>query len=104
MLLASYTLITVTRCEGKRKSGNLPAEPKSKKVKVQTHRPRYIEPVVVPKFGEGASSTTEARQTAPITQSIEEPAIMPKTPTVGPTKAKDDKTEEPQIEEIMKMP
>jgi hypothetical protein len=29
---------------------------------------------------------------------------MPKTPTVGPTKAKDDKAKEPQIEEIMKMP
>jgi hypothetical protein len=38
-----------------------PAELKSKKVKVLTHRPRYIEPVVVPKFGEGASSTAEAR-------------------------------------------
>jgi hypothetical protein len=80
------------------------AELKGKKMKVLTHRSHCIEPAVVPKFGEGASSTTEARQTAPITQSIEEPAIMPKTPTVGPTKAKDDKTEEPQIEEIMKMP
>jgi hypothetical protein len=29
------------------------AVPKSKKVKVLTHRPRYIEPAVVPKFGEG---------------------------------------------------
>jgi hypothetical protein len=29
--------------------------PKGKKVKVLTHRPRYIEPVVVPEFGEGAS-------------------------------------------------
>jgi hypothetical protein len=27
------------------------AMPKSKKVKVLTHRPRYIEPVVVPEFG-----------------------------------------------------
>jgi hypothetical protein len=35
-------------------------------MKVLTHRPRYIEPVVVPKFGEVASSTAEARQTAPI--------------------------------------
>jgi hypothetical protein len=34
--------------------------PKSKKVKVLTHRPRYIEPVVVPELGEGASSTAEA--------------------------------------------
>jgi hypothetical protein len=32
------------------------------KVKVLTHRPRYIEPVVVPEFGEEASSTAEAKQ------------------------------------------
>jgi hypothetical protein len=35
--------------------------PKSKKVKVLTHRPRYIEPAVVPEFVEGASSTAEAK-------------------------------------------
>jgi hypothetical protein len=40
--------------------------PKEKKMKVLTHRPRYIEPTVVPEFGEGASSTAEARQAAPI--------------------------------------
>ena len=39
---------------------------KGKKVKVLTHRPWYIEPTVVPKFGAGASSTAEARQAAPI--------------------------------------
>jgi hypothetical protein len=78
--------------------------PKSKKVKVLTHRPRYIEPAVVPEFAEGASSTAEARQVASIAQSIEDPTVVPKIPTVGPTKAKDDKAEEPQIEEIMKMP
>jgi hypothetical protein len=33
-------------------------------VKVLTHRPRYIEPIVVPEFGEGISSAAEARQTA----------------------------------------
>jgi hypothetical protein len=45
-----------------------PAEPvpKSKKVKVLTHRPRYIEPVVVPEFGAWCSSAAEATQTAPI--------------------------------------
>jgi hypothetical protein len=48
-----------------------PAEPKSKKVKVLTHRPRYIEPAVVPGFGEGTSSAAEAKQTAPIVQSAE---------------------------------
>jgi hypothetical protein len=79
-------------------------EPKSKKVKVLTHRPRYIEPAVVPELGAGSTSAAEATQTIPITQSAEEPSVMPKTPTVGPTKAKDDKAEEPHIEEIMKMP
>jgi hypothetical protein len=46
----------------------IPAEPvpKSKKVKVLTHRPRYIEPAVVPEFGVGSSSAAEATQTAPI--------------------------------------
>jgi hypothetical protein len=72
-----------------------PAEPKSKKVKVLTHRPRYIEPAVVPEFGAGTSSVVEAKKAASTTQSAEEPSIMPKTPIVGPTKAKDDKAEEP---------
>jgi hypothetical protein len=49
----------------------------------------------VPKFGEGASSTVEARQAAPIAQSVEEQTVMSNMPTVGPTKAKDDKAEEP---------
>jgi hypothetical protein len=78
--------------------------PKGKKVKVLTHRPRYIEPAVMPEFGEGASSTTEARQAAPIVQSVEEPTIVLKVPTVGPVETKNDKAEEPQVEKIEKMP
>jgi hypothetical protein len=39
--------------------------PKGKKVKVLTHRPRYIEPAVVPEFGAGTSSATEIKETAP---------------------------------------
>jgi hypothetical protein len=35
--------------------------PKGKKMKVLTHRPRYIEPVVVPEFGGEASSAAETR-------------------------------------------
>jgi hypothetical protein len=77
---------------------------KGKKVKVLTHRPRYIEPAVVPEFVEGASSTAEARQAAPIAQSVEEPTVMPKTPIVEPVEAKVDKAEEPKVEEIMKIP
>jgi hypothetical protein len=73
-------------------------------VKVLTHRPRYIEPVVVPKFGEGASSTAKARQAAPVMQSIKEPSVVSKVPIVGPAEAKNDKAEEPQVEKIEKMP
>jgi hypothetical protein len=59
---------------------------------------------VVPKFVEGASSTAGARQAASIAQSAEEPTVMPKMPIVEPVEAKVDKAEDPQIQEIMKMP
>jgi hypothetical protein len=52
------------------------AVPKGKKMKVPTHRPRYIEPTVVPEFGEGTSSTAEAKQAASIVQSTEESIVM----------------------------
>jgi hypothetical protein len=78
--------------------------PKGKKVNLLTHRPRYIEPVVVPEFGEGASSTVEAKQATPIVPSVEEPTVVPKVPTVGPAEAKNDKAEEPQVEKVEKMP
>jgi hypothetical protein len=78
--------------------------PKSKKMKVLTHRPRYIEPVVVPEFGEGTSSTVEAKQAAPSMQSTEESIVVPKVPTVGPAEAKDDAVEEPKLEKTVIMP
>jgi hypothetical protein len=78
--------------------------PKGKNMKVLTHRSRYIEPVVGPEFGEGASSTAEARQTAPIVQSVEEPTVALKVPAVGPAEAKNDEAEKPQVEKIEKMP
>jgi hypothetical protein len=81
-----------------------PAEPKSKKVKVLTHRPRFIEPAVVPEFGVGSSSAAEARRTALIVQSAEEPTVVPKVPIVGLAEAKDDKAEEPSVEKVIKMP
>ena len=68
------------------------------------HRPRYIKPAAVPEFGEGASSTAEARQAAPIAQSAKEPIVVPKVPTVGPAEARDDKAEEPQVEKVIKAP
>jgi hypothetical protein len=80
------------------------ALPKGKKVKVLTHRPRYIEPAIVPEFGEGTSSTAEAKQTASIVHSAEELIDVPKMPTVGPVEAKDDKAEEREVEETVKMP
>jgi hypothetical protein len=46
-------------------------------VKVLTHRPHYIEPAIVPKFGGETSSATEAKEPT-LMQKIEEPATMPK--------------------------
>jgi hypothetical protein len=77
---------------------------KGKKMKVLTHRPRYIEQAVVPEFGEGTSSTAEVKQAAPNVQSAEGAIVVPKVPIVGPAEAEDDKAEEPQVEKIVKMP
>jgi hypothetical protein len=62
--------------------------PKRKKVKVLTHRPRYIEPATVPEFIGEASLATEAREPTPVAK-IEEVAEVPAT----------EKTEEPRTEE-----
>jgi hypothetical protein len=78
--------------------------PKGKKMKVLTHRPRYIEPALVPEFGEGASSAAETRVTAPSAQSPEEPVVMPKVLTVKLVETKADKAEGPKIKEMTKMP
>jgi hypothetical protein len=80
------------------------AEPKGKKVKVLTHRSRYIELVVIPEFCKGTSLAAEAKEIVPIMQSAKEPTIVPTVPTVGPTEAKVDKAEEPQVERVIKMP
>jgi hypothetical protein len=78
--------------------------PKGKKVKVLTHRPRYIEPVVVPKFDAGSSSAAKTIQAASTVHGDEEPAAMPKIHIVEPTEDKAEKTKEPKIDEITKMP
>jgi hypothetical protein len=49
--------------------------PKRKKMKVLTHRPRYIESATVPEFVGETSSATEAKEPTPL-QNIEEPAVM----------------------------
>jgi hypothetical protein len=77
--------------------------PKGKKMKVLTHRPRYIEMVVVPEFGEGTSSTAEAEQAAPAARSAEGSIVVPKVLIVGPTEAKDDATEEPKLKRTVIM-
>ena len=78
--------------------------PNSKMVKVLTHRPRYIEPAVVPEFGAGSSSAAEATETTPIAQSTEEATVMPKVSIVEPVKDKVDKAEESKAEKIMQVP
>jgi hypothetical protein len=55
--------------------------PKRKKVKVLTHRPRFIEPAIVPEFGGETSTATEAKGPA-LTQKNEEPAMTPKADNI----------------------
>jgi hypothetical protein len=78
---------------------NEPA-PKSKKLKVLTHRPRYIEPAVVPEFGGETSSAAEPKEPIPPTQKAKDPAIMPKvlSAELAESKTGRDKVEEPKTE------
>jgi hypothetical protein len=78
--------------------------PKGKKLKVLTHRPRYIEPAAIPEFGEGTSLASKTKETIPPVQRTEEPDIMPKVPTVKVVETKVDKAEKPETEEITKIP
>jgi hypothetical protein len=54
---------------------------KRKKVKVLTHRPRFIELTTVPELGGETSTATEAKGPA-LTQKNEEPAMMPKADNI----------------------
>jgi hypothetical protein len=72
--------------------------PKSKKLKVLTHRPRYIEPAVVPEFGGETSSAAKPKEPISPTQKAEEPTIMPKVPSAELAESKTDKAEELKIE------
>jgi hypothetical protein len=76
-----------------------------KKMKVLTHRPHYIESAEVPEFGEEASLAAESREIVPPMQRTEEPAIMPKEPSVElfETKVDKDKAESSKTEEVIKM-
>jgi hypothetical protein len=78
------------------------AEPKRKKMKVLTHRSRFIEPAVIPEFGEGASSAAKGKEIVPPALRTEDPATLPKLPLAEPveTKASEGKAKESNIEEI----
>jgi hypothetical protein len=84
---------------GKDVTSTAPCEPapKRRKVKVLTHRPRYIEPATVPEFGGETSSATEAKEPA-LTQKIEELDAMPKTSSAKLAKQKADNIEEIEVE------
>jgi hypothetical protein len=87
-------------------ASSITAEPKGKKMKVLTHQPRYIEPIVIPEFGEEASWAAKTKETVPPAQRTKEPAIMPKLPLVElvEMKADKDKAEGSKNEEITKKP
>jgi hypothetical protein len=67
--------------------------PKRKKMKVLMHRPRYIEPAIVPEFVGETSSATEAKELTPL-PNIEEPAIMPEMEKIEEPRAEETKTSE----------
>jgi hypothetical protein len=67
--------------------------PKRKRVKVLTHRPRYIEPAIVPEFVGETSLATEAKEPNPL-QKIEELAEVPATKEIEEPRTKEIKTSE----------
>jgi hypothetical protein len=82
--------------------------PKRKKMKVLTHRPRYIEPATVPEFVGETSSATEAKEPT-LLSNIEEPAKMAAMEKIEELRAEETKTSEilspsARIEVPMPMP
>jgi hypothetical protein len=85
------------RKQGKKRKATIPAisvASKGKKIKVLTHKPRYIETATVPKLGE-KTTAAEAEPAAPFAQSAEESTAVPKVPVVEPAEAKDGAAERP---------
>jgi hypothetical protein len=68
---------------GKVAASAAPSEhaPKRKKLKVLTHRPRYIEPATMLEFGGETSSAAALTEPTPPIQKAEEPATTPKAPS-----------------------
>jgi hypothetical protein len=69
--------------------------PKRKRVKVLTHRPRYIEPATVPKFISETSSATEAKEPTPLSKIKELAEVLAIEKTEEP------KTEETKTSEVL---
>jgi hypothetical protein len=67
--------------------------PKRKKMKVLTHRPRYIDPATVPEFVGEASSATKAKNHVPA-QKAEELSAAPKVERTEESKAEGTKISE----------
>jgi hypothetical protein len=62
------------------------AAPKRKRVKVLTHRPCFIEPALVPKFGGETSTATEAKEPTP-SQKIDKLTATPKAERIEEPRA-----------------
>jgi hypothetical protein len=67
--------------------------PKRQRVKVLTHRPRYIEPATVPEFAGETSSATEAKDSTLLSE-IKELAEVPATEKMGEPRTEEAKTSE----------
>jgi hypothetical protein len=67
--------------------------PERKKVKVLTHRPRYIEPATVPEYVGETSSAIKAKEPTPLL-SVEEPVIMSEIEKIEEPKATETRTYE----------
>jgi hypothetical protein len=67
--------------------------PKRKKVKILTHRPRFIEPAIVPEFVGETSSATKAKEPTPA-QKIDELTATPKAEKIEEPRAEGTKTSE----------
>jgi hypothetical protein len=80
---------------GKDDASAAPSEPvpKRKRVKVLTHRPRFIEPAIVPEFVGEASLATEAKKPIPA-QKTEELTATPKAERIEEPKAEGTKISE----------
>jgi hypothetical protein len=80
---------------GKDDASAAPSEPapKRKKVKILTHRPRFIEPAIVLEFVGEASSATEAKEPTPA-QRTEELTATPKAKKIEEPRAKGTKASE----------